>query len=118
MKKLLLTGIMTSLLLSAETPENLYLKNGCHGCHGLYGEGIGASPRLQGQKGKVLLKRLKDLKEGRTRTAFGNIMVSFAKNLSDDEVVKMAGYLSTLKRIEGTEVYELEYADNTGDGSS
>jgi len=118
MKKILLAGLFTSLLFGVETAEELYLRNGCHGCHGLYGEGIGASPRLQGQKEAVLLKRLKDLKEGKTRTAFGNIMVSFAKNLNDDEEVKMAKYLSTLKRIEGREMYELEYEDNTGDGSS
>ncbi|OQX50229.1 MAG: cytochrome C [Epsilonproteobacteria bacterium 4484_20] len=118
MKKMVLTGLLASLLFSAETAEELYLKNGCHGCHGLYGEGIGASPRLQGQKEAVLLKRLKDLKRGKTRTAFGNVMVSFAKNLNDDEIVKMATYLSTLKRVEGREMYELEYEDNTGDGSS
>ncbi len=115
------TVLVISLFISVhanETMETVYLKNGCHGCHGLYGEGIGASPRLQGQREDVLLRRLKDLKEGRTRTAFGNVMVSFAKSLSDDEAVKMAKYLSTLKRVEGKEVYELEYIDNTGDGSS
>ncbi|KYJ87329.1 c-type cytochrome [Sulfurovum riftiae] len=118
MKKILL--IITSLITihANEAMETVYLKNGCHGCHGLYGEGIGASPRLQGQKEDVLLRRLKDLQKGKTRTAFGNVMVSFAKSLSDDEVVKMAKYLSTLKRVEGKEVYELEYYDNTGDGSS
>jgi len=118
MKKVAVLGFLATLLFSAETADIIYLKNGCHGCHGLYGEGIGASPRLQGQKEEVLLKRLKDLKQGKTRTAFGNVMVSFAKNLNDDEIVKMANYLSTLKRVEGKEVYELEYNDNTGDGSS
>ncbi len=118
MLKTVMVGLLATLLFSAETADTIYLKNGCHGCHGLYGEGIGASPRLQGQKEEVLRRRLKDLKQGKTRTAFGNVMVSFAKNLNNDEIVQMANYLSTLKRVEGKEVYELEYDDNTGDGSS
>jgi len=118
MKKIIFIGLLASLLANAETADNLYLKNACNSCHGMYGEGIGASPRLQGQSEAVLLRRLKNLKQGKTRTAFGNIMISFAKNLSDEEIVNMAKYLSTLKRVEGKEIYELEYEDNTGDGSS
>ena len=113
-----MTSIVISLCFSRqEDMKQVYLKNGCSSCHGIYGEGMGATPRLQGRREAVLLKRLKDLKQGKTRTAFGNIMVSFAKNLSDEEIVKMAKYLSTLKRVESEEVYELEY-DNAGDGSS
>lgn len=107
------------LSLSAnENPAQLYLKNACNACHGMYGEGIGASPRLQGQKEGILLKKLKELKKGKTRTAFGNIMISFAKGLNEDQTIAMAKYLSTLKRTEQKEIYELEYDDNAGDGSS
>jgi cytochrome c553 len=118
LKYFIMTSIVISLCFSSqEDMKQVYLKNGCSSCHGIYGEGMGATPRLQGRREAVLLKRLKDLKQGKTRTAFGNIMVSFAKNLSDEEIVKMAKYLSTLKRVESEEVYELEY-DNAGDGSS
>jgi len=118
MKKIILSGLLLTLLLNAETPSEIYLKNGCHGCHGLYGEGIGASPRIQGKKEAYLLKRLKDLQNGKTRTAFGNVMISFAKSLDENQTVEMAKYLSTLKRTEQDEVYELDYDDNAGDGSS
>jgi len=120
MYRTLLTAILLISPGVAEknTMETVYLKNGCHGCHGLYGEGIGASPRLQGQREEVLLKRLKDLQKGKTRTAFGNVMISFAKNLNEKQTLEMAKYLSTLQRTEQEEVYELEYEDNTGDGSS
>ncbi|BAF72794.1 c-type cytochrome [Sulfurovum sp. NBC37-1] len=118
MKKKILLVLLSNLLLNAETISEVYLKNGCHGCHGLFGEGIGASPRLQGRREEVLLKRLKDLQNGKTRTAFGNVMISFAKNLDRNQTAKMAKYLSTLKRTEQDEVYELDYDDNAGDGSS
>ncbi|AKF24446.1 cytochrome C [Sulfurovum lithotrophicum] len=118
MKKKILLGLFLNLILHAETMSEVYLKNGCHGCHGLYGEGIGATPRLQGQREEVLLKKLKDLQNGKTRTAFGNVMISFAKNLDENQTLEMAKYLSTLKRTEQDEVYELDYDDNAGDGSS
>ena len=105
-------------LFANEKTAQLYLKNACNSCHGMYGEGIGVSPRLQGQREEVLLKRLRDLKKGKTRTAFGNIMISFAKGLDENQTVAMAKYLSTLKRTEQKETYELEYDDNAGDGSS
>ena len=74
--------------------EILYLKNGCNGCHGMYGEGIGASPRLQGIREHVLLGRLKDLQNGKTRSAFGTIMISFSKALDENQTKEMAKYLS------------------------
>jgi cytochrome c553 len=95
----------------------LYMKNGCNACHGIYAEGIGAAPRLQGKRKTVLVKRLKDLKRGKTRTAFGTIMVSFAQALSDKEIEKIAQYLSTLQTDTETERYDIEY-DPAGDGGS
>ncbi len=123
MKSLWLIGLCTTLMYATQSNENeamrqLYMKNGCSSCHGIYAEGIGATPRLQGRKESVLRERLFDLKKGKTRSAFGTIMISFAKSLSDEEIKQMAKYLSTLKRVEPEEVYELEYYDNTGDGSS
>ena len=103
---------------SNDNMEQLYMKNGCNSCHGIYAEGIGVTPRLQGRRAEVLAQRLKDLKRGKTRTAFGTIMISFAKALNDEQIEEMAKYLSTLKRVEPEEKYELEYYDNTGDGSS
>ena len=116
-KFLLFAGF--SLLLSASNDmESLYLKNACNSCHGMYGEGMGASPRLQGQREGVLLRRLKDLQKGKTRSAFGTIMVSFAKSLDENQTIEMAKYLSQMKRIIPKETYELDSYDNTGDGSS
>jgi len=97
--------------------EQLYMKNGCSSCHGIYAEGIGATPRLQGQRADVLAKRLRDLKRGKTRTAFGTIMISFAKALSDTQIEEMAHYLSTLQTQQTEERYDIEF-DPAGDGGS
>jgi len=117
-KQLSLT-ITVSLMLSASNDmETLYLKNACNSCHGIYGEGMGASPRLQGQREEVLLRRFKDLQKGKTRTAFGSIMISFAKSLDENQTAEMAKYLSTLQKVIPKERYEHDSFDNTGDGSS
>lgn len=95
----------------------LYLKNACNSCHGMYGAGMGASPRLQGKPEHVLLRRLKDLQNGKTRSAFGSVMISFAKALDENETKAMAKYLSNLKTNVNDERYEIEY-EPAGDGGS
>lgn len=104
-------------IVYSETMEQLYLKNACNSCHGMYGEGMGASPRLQGVKEDILLRRLKDLQQGKTRSAFGNIMISFAKSLDENQTIQMAKYLSNLKTETNDDRYEIEY-EPAGDGGS
>jgi len=118
MKHFTMMTVPLFLLYASNPMEQLYLKNGCSACHGIYAEGIGVTPRLQGRKKEVLIQRLKDLKRGKTKSAFGTVMISFAQALSDEQIEQMAQYLSTLKKTEPKESYELEYDDNTGDGSS
>jgi len=117
MKKILLLSAIFYSIVMAETMEEIYLKNACSGCHGMYGEGVGASPRLQGVKKEVLYRRLKALQKGKTRSAFGTIMVSFAKSLNEQQTKKMAQYLSNLKTIINEDRYDIEY-DPAGDGGS
>lgn len=83
----------------------------------MYGEGMGASPRLQGKREAVLLRRLKDLQNGKTRSAFGTIMISFAKALDENQTIQMAKYLSNLKTQVNDDRYEIEYTPE-GDGGS
>ena len=83
----------------------------------MYGEGMGASPRLQGKREAVLLRRLKDLQNGKTRSAFGTIMISFAKALDENQTIQMAKYLSNLKTKVNDDRYEIEYTPE-GDGGS
>lgn len=83
----------------------------------MYGEGMGASPRLQGVREHILLRRLKDLQKGKTRSAFGSVMISFAKSLDENETKEMAKYLSNLETKIADDRYEIEY-DPAGDGGS
>lgn len=117
MKSLLVILSFTFLSFAEQDMEALYLKNACGSCHGIYGEGIGASPRLQGVREHILLRRLKDLQAGKPRSAFGSIMISFAKALDENETKAMAKYLSNLKTVIPEDRYEIEYS-TVGDGGS
>jgi len=120
-KTLLCISLTLSLQANAEQEnakmETLYLKNACQSCHGMYGEGIGASPRLQGVPENILLRRLQNLQNGKTRSAFGTVMISFAKSLTETETIAMAKYLSTLTTKVDDNRYDIEY-EPSGDGGS
>lgn len=118
MKKILLLPVASLILFASGKMKSLYLKNACNSCHGMYGEGIGGAPRLQGQREEVLFRRLKALQRGKTRSAFGTIMISFAKSLDENQTVEMAKYLSNMKKIIPKDRYEMDNDDNTGDGAS
>ena len=117
MKKLFIFTALSLFSFANSEMETLYLKNACNSCHGMYGEGMGASPRLQGVREEILLRRLKDLQAGKPRTAFGSIMISFAKALDENQTKEMAKYLSNLKTNTDDERYDIEY-DPAGDGGS
>jgi len=116
MKYLLILGL-SLYTYAGSTMKQLYLKNACNACHGMYGEGMGSTPRLQGQKEKVLLQKLKNLQEGKTRTATGAVMISFAKSLDANQTIQMAKYLSELKTVIPEDRYDEAY-DPAGDGGS
>ena len=117
LKKLFLFIALPLLSCANNETEALYLKNACNSCHGMYGEGMGASPRLQGIREDVLLRRLKDLQQGKTRSAFGSVMISFAKALDENQTKEMAKYLSNLKTKVEDGRYDIEY-EPAGDGGS
>ncbi|MCF6244790.1 MAG: c-type cytochrome [Sulfurovum sp.] len=117
MKTLLFLSITTIFLSAESSMQQLYLKNACNSCHGIYGEGMGASPRLQGVREEILLRRLKDLQKGKARSANGAIMISFAKSLDQNQTIQMAKYLSNLKTEVPDDRYDIEY-EPAGDGGS
>jgi len=117
LKKLFLFSALSLFSYANNEMEILYLKNACNSCHGMYGEGMGASPRLQGIREDILLRRLKDLQQGKTRSAFGTVMISFAKALDENQTKEMAKYLSNLTTKVNEDRYEIEY-DPAGDGGS
>lgn len=117
MKFLVFIALTLFSYADSSSMETVYLTNGCNSCHGMYGEGIGTSPRLQGLREEVILRRLRDLQNGKTRTASGAIMVSFAKALDENQTVQMAKYLANLKTKVNEDRYDAEYSSE-GDGGS
>ena len=117
MRKLFIFTALSLFSFANSEMEALYLKNACNSCHGMYGEGMGGSPRLQGIREDILLRRLKNLQQGKPRSAFGTVMISFAKALDENQTKEMAKYLSNLKTNTDDERYDIEY-DPAGDGGS
>ena len=108
---------LSSLGFGNSAMETYYLQNACHSCHGMYGEGIGASPRLQGVKEEILLQRLINLQNGIVRSPSGLIMISFAKAMDKNQTKEMARYLSNLKTTISEEKYMID-DDPAGHGGS
>jgi len=112
MKKYLL---LLSFTLWGEDAESIYLKNGCPNCHGFYGQGTSSGPRLQNKKEALLLRRLKDLQKGISRTPEGTIMIPFAKSLDENQTKAMAHYLSIIQTSYENQI-EYDYdGDDFGD---
>lgn len=117
MKTLFLFTALSLFSYSNSEMETLYLKNACNSCHGMYGEGMGTAPRLQGVQEHRLLRRLKELQQGKIRSPSGAVMISFAKTLDENQTKEMAKYLSNLKTKVDDDRYIQAY-DRAGDGGS
>jgi cytochrome c553 len=70
----------------------------CASCHG--GDGNTATmpgyPKIGGQDEKYLKSALTAYREGRRQGTYSSIMSEVAKTLSDDDVVNLAAYVSSL----------------------
>ena len=101
MKKLLLASLflIAPTLVSAADLEAGKAKSAvCAACHGA--EGISAVPiypNLRGQKEAYLLSSLKAYKSGERKGGMSMLMIPQAQALSDDDMVNMAAYYSSLK---------------------
>ncbi|BDY12228.1 c-type cytochrome [Hydrogenimonas cancrithermarum] len=83
-------------LLAQSEGETIYMTKGCYGCHGVKGEGIGNYPKLAGKPEAFLIDRLHKLKEGIGHTSKRDIMIPFAKALSEKEIRSVSGYLGRI----------------------
>lgn len=96
MKKLIVLAFASSLIsapaMASEKPAKLQM---CAGCHGADGNSIVPTyPKLAGQHTKYLEKQLKDFRDGFRKDS---VMQSFAKNLSDQEILELARYYNRQK---------------------
>jgi len=67
----------------------------CAGCHGAHGEGLATFPRLAGQHADYLVKQLAVFQRTDDRPE-GGIMKTVAHELTQQDIVDVAGYLQAL----------------------
>ncbi|GEM_PF-923469 len=105
---IILTVFSIAEVSPAEEGEKIYFSMGCYGCHGVYGEGVNNFPKLAGKSRIYLAKRLMELKKGMGHTPQKEMMIPYAKALSEKEIESLSIFLasSSSKDSESLEVPE------------
>ena len=87
------TQASVGLVAPDNRPVELFAS--CASCHmsDASGRSDGMVPRLAGQREKVLVHKLQNLRDGKVNLP---VMLPFARALSNDEVIEVAHYISSL----------------------
>jgi cytochrome c553 len=80
---------------SASTGRGATLALNCTMCHGAQGMSVSNAPNLAGQYPEVVIKQLRDYKNGRR---LSSIMEALAKNLDDQDTEDLAAYYAYLPK--------------------
>lgn len=84
--------------VSADDGQKLYQEKGCATCHGQ--AGISPAPiwpNIAGQHKQYLIAQMKDIKSGKRNNGMSVTMQPMVANVSDEEIEKIAGWLSGLE---------------------
>ena len=109
----------TALLAKESTYERgkvLYFEKGCNGCHGTKAEGMATYPALANRARGFMVYKLKRFRSEISDKQIQEMMIPFAKGLSDEEIEALALYLNEYVD-EQTEHYDIEFTTE-GDGGS
>lgn len=74
--------------------EKIY-KNVCKNCHGPKAQGMASFPRLSDKDAEYLSTRLVQYRAGEKIGPNSALMAPMAKDLSDEDIADLAGYIST-----------------------
>jgi len=89
----------TAAMVSAKVAEgdgaDLYKSKGCAGCHATNAMGA-IGPRLAGQQEEYLVDQFKLIRDGKRASGQAPMMSGAVKSVSDGEIAKIAGYLTSL----------------------
>jgi len=99
----LLVSAMTSPALADEEPaafdlaagEALYKKS-CRRCHGPTAKGMASFPKLVGQTPEYLIEKLEQYRAGEKVGANTALMAPNAKSLSDEDIVNISQFISSI----------------------
>ena len=97
-----LAFVMLLLVLTSNAYSNAieegnerYHKN-CHNCHGPARMGVASYPKIAGLDFEYIVDRLNRYRSGEKIGSNSGLMISMARKLSDDEISKLAAYLSSI----------------------
>lgn len=96
---LAITGLLVlSASASAADGEKLYAEKACGSCHGPTGDEpiLPTYPKIAGQNKPYLIRQMNDIKSGHRDNGASITMRGIVVSLSDDEIVALAEYLSSL----------------------
>ena len=112
--------LFLSLLLNANSYEkgkNLYKQKGCGSCHGVRLEGMHMYPYLANRAKGFLTYKLKRFRAQEADNQQQEMMIPFAKNLSDEEIDALTTYMNKYVDESIGESYDDSYEVH-GDGGS
>ncbi len=96
--------------------KNLYFEKGCNGCHGIKAEGMNDYPSLANRAKGFLSYKLKSFRKGEATNQQAQMMIAFAKPLSDKDIDALSTFLHDFVD-EQKEHYNPEF-ETWGDGGS
>ena len=79
--------------------EKLYKKKRCFTCHGKKGDKpLKGYPYIAGQKYEYIIHQMQDIRDKKRTNGKTKAMFNFVRKLTDDEIRKIAAWLSTIDR--------------------
>ena len=99
-----------------EQGKTLYFEKGCNGCHGIKAEGMTDYPALANRAKGFLAFKLREFRSGRFQNQIAQLMIPFAKPLSDEDIDALTTFLHDFVD-EQSERYNPDY-ETWGDGGS
>ncbi|NNU81979.1 c-type cytochrome [Halovulum dunhuangense] len=67
----------------------------CRNCHGPKAQGMSAYPKLADKEADYLTERLETYRAGERIGPNSPLMIPFAQELSDEDIVNIVGYITT-----------------------
>jgi len=86
--------------VAADPGAALYAAKGCNACHGAEGKApiMPAYPKVSSLSAKYIVNQLKDIKSGARANGQSAVMKGVMAAVSDDDMQKLADYLSAIPR--------------------
>jgi len=115
---LFILSLSTLLAKTAyEEGANIYIQKGCYSCHGNTLEGLHQYPHLANRAKGYMTYKLKYFREGKADTQQQEMMITFAKGLSDKDIDNLTTYMYEYVEEKNKQSYDDSFSAE-GDGGS